>query len=198
MLAYNPQSFVCYSPSASTPMFYFCFKYYVCIYICILPRNIYMLKSEFCISWIGFTNSGNGWYLSMLFGVYAGIFFFDASTHFCGVECPWFSNDWPPPHVLLLQFFHSTLCPKMSSDQFSLVMSAVFRGWKKLPIYIIYIYICRDLWTNQDFMACQLWVECCRCSNGKEEERCHRNRIEWDDLGQSNDRWLNCTELMRR
>ena len=46
-----------------------------------------------------------------------------------------------PPHVLLLQFFHSTLCPKMSSDQFSLVMSAVFRGWKKLPIYIIYIYI---------------------------------------------------------
>ncbi len=86
MLAYSPQSFVSVTLSFTVcldtheiPHSYscFCFKCDICIYVCILPLNIYIYKSWklYIIFWIGLTNCGTGWYLSMPFGVYAGIIF---------------------------------------------------------------------------------------------------------------------------
>ena len=45
----------------------------ICCYLCFLPRNIYI---RMCICWISLKQiAENRWYLSMLFGVYAGIMY---------------------------------------------------------------------------------------------------------------------------
>ena len=63
----------------------------------------------------------------------------------------WSAHDFPTidPPTFCCCSFSTPPWDKISSDQFTLVMNAVSRGWKKLPIYIIYIYICRDLVMNQ-------------------------------------------------
>ena len=78
MLAYNPQSFVSVTLSFTVCLdtheilhsySYFCLKFYIRIYVCILPLNIYIYKVEICIFWISSANCGNGWYLSILWQV---------------------------------------------------------------------------------------------------------------------------------
>ena len=56
--------------------FIFSFLFWICtcvfVFVSCLWTSI-LIKIEMCIFWIGWTNCGNGWYLSMLSGVYVGI-----------------------------------------------------------------------------------------------------------------------------
>ena len=65
---------------------------YFCLF-CILPLNIYIFtKNNICIFWIGLGNCGNGWYLSMLLGVYAGIILLELIVQSVQTDpkCPYF------------------------------------------------------------------------------------------------------------